>query len=917
MLENHKRIAVVTGVVSAVLWLVAIVSPAVAGQRVALVLGNAAYQHTAALRTPVNDSADLGKALERLSFVVTRITDADQGALRRGLLDFATAANAADAAVVFYSGHGISAGSRNFLVPVDARLSSSRDIEFETVPLELVERAVGRAAGVRLIILDASRESSFARRMGTAYPIGSIGPGLARVDPPAGTLVAYAAKEGTVALAGEGRNSRYAAALLRHLESPGLPVEKMFRKIREEVMEATDGRQEPLVYGSLSDKRAYLGARPASSANPSANVSPAEPGKADDALTAEKLAAERLYWASVKDSEDAAEIQTYLDRYPSGTFAALARARLERLDGATGSTSPVTDPASDAPARAEAGGETPSGPSTRHPRLDPRAAEEALDLQREHRRLIQTGLSLLGFDPGPADGMFGQRSRAAIGRWQASQGEVATGYLDAEDAKTLGRKGNEAPPPGKQQSRQAAMEVLSKALRAAREIDDPSNRASLLTKIGTVLAKAGDSRRANRSFALARSAAERAEKGFSRDFALLNVAKAQALAGDTRTALATVDLMEDRETSVGELPEFARELVEAGDIAGAAQLIERVFASAERITDEGDRARLLAYAATELVKSGDAEKAALSIQRAQTAARRINDENGRNVALGYIARAQAAAGDVPAAIATSNRIEDMERRSDALNQIASAQAQVGDIQAALATAQRIEDRTYLDWALSSIATAQAETGDIRAASATVNRIRGKENNAWPLSRIVDAQVKAGDLQSALATADRIGVAGDRARVLAGIAQAQAKSGDVVGAVQTIKKASAIVEPIEEDYLREWPLQEIAKALGRTGDVRGALATVVKISAGKLRRFALFDIFRNQAEAGNVRAAIAAVELIEEQEGRSYALSGISVAQTAAGNTAAALATAGRITNAERRARTLTSIALGLIEGGRR
>ena len=916
MLENRKRIAVVTGIVGTVLWLAAIVSPAIAGHRVALVLGNAAYLHTAALRTPVNDASDVGAALERLGFAVTRITDANQGALRRGLLEFATAAKGSEAAVVFYSGHGISAQSRNFLVPVDARLSSSQDIEFEAVPLELVDRAVGRAAGIRLVILDASRESSFAGRMRRADLVRR---GLARVEPSAGTLVAHAAKEGTLALAGEARNSRYAAALLRRMEEPGLAVEEMFRKVREEVLEATAGRQEPTVYGSLSDKNAILGPQPAPSAIVSANVSPTGTGKADDALTAEKLAAERLYWASVKDSEDAAEIQTYLDRYPSGTFAALARARLERLDGATGSTSPVTDPASDAPARAEAGGETPSGPSTRHPKLDPRAAEEALDLQREHRRLIQTGLSLLGFDPGPADGMFGQRTRAAIGRWQASQGEAATGYLDAEAAKTLGRKGNEAPPPGKQQpeSKQAAMEILSKALRAARDIDDPSDRARLLAQIGTVLAKAGDSRRANRSFALARSAAERAEKGFSRDFDLLNVAKGQALAGDTRTALATVDLMEDPETSVWYLPAFARELVEAGDAAGAAQLIERVFASAERITDEGGRARSLAHVARELVKSGDAKKAALPIQRALTTAQLITNEYDRSWALKSVAAAQAAAGNVRAAIATAKRIEDEGGLDSALSAIATAQAETGDIRAAVATAQRIEDQGDLDTALSAIATAQAKKGDIRAASATVNRIRGKKNNARPLSRIVDAQVKAGDLQLALATADRIGVADDRAQAFAEIAQAQAKSGDVVNAVQTIDKASAIVEPIEEDYLRNQPLLEIAKAQGMAGNVEGALVTVVKIPEASYRLVALSDIFRSQAEAGNVRAAKAAVDLIEDQEGRSHALSAIAMAQSAAGDTAAALATAARITNAETRAWSLTWIALHQIEAPRR
>ena len=258
------------------------------------------------LATPLNDASDVGAALERLGFIVTRVENADQAALLRSLRAFATASEAAEAAVVFYAGHGVTVDGCNFLLPVGARLSSEQDIELETLPLALVERAVARARGVRVIVLDASRENPFVSSMRKAGAMRSIGRGLARVEPSAGTLVASAATVGTVAVDGQGRNSLYSGTLLRYLEEPSLEVGPMFGKVREAVLAATDGSQEPSVYGSLSGGSAYLGPPPASAEAPAAT-----PDAVDEAgphqLTAEKLAVERLYWDSVKDSNDPAE----------------------------------------------------------------------------------------------------------------------------------------------------------------------------------------------------------------------------------------------------------------------------------------------------------------------------------------------------------------------------------------------------------------------------------------------------------------------------------------------------------------------------------------------------------------------------------------------------------------------------------
>ena len=316
--------------------------PSMASERVALVIGNAVYAHAPRLANPLNDIADIGAALERLGFAVTRLENAGRSELWDGLQKFALAASASEVAVVFYAGHGIEVDQRNFLVPVDARLASDRDVEFETVPLELVSRAVERARGLRVVILDACRENPFAASMQRAGATRSIGRGLARVEPSGETLVAYAAKEGTVASDGEGRNSPYSAALLKHLEEPGLEVGLMFRKVRDAVLAATGGVQEPFVYGSLSSKGVYLASAPAPAAISATASRPNGSGNGSARLTAEQLAAKRLtaeeellFWKTVKDSASAANVRAYLDRYPEGAYAVLARNLLEQLENGT------------------------------------------------------------------------------------------------------------------------------------------------------------------------------------------------------------------------------------------------------------------------------------------------------------------------------------------------------------------------------------------------------------------------------------------------------------------------------------------------------------------------------------------------------------------------------------------------------
>src|SRR5262249_10686933 len=147
----------------------------------------------------------------------------------------------------------------------------------------------------------------------------SIGRGLARVDPPSDTLVAFAAKDGSTALDGTGANSPFTTALVQHLATPGLDVRLMFGRVRDTVLEITSRRQQPFVYGSVGGREIYrrpseTGARAAPSAS-----SPV------DAVPGSRF--ELSHWESVRSSNSVAVVQTYLERYPNGSFASLARAR--------------------------------------------------------------------------------------------------------------------------------------------------------------------------------------------------------------------------------------------------------------------------------------------------------------------------------------------------------------------------------------------------------------------------------------------------------------------------------------------------------------------------------------------------------------------------------------------------------------
>jgi hypothetical protein len=225
--------------------------------RVALVIGNSEYESASSLPNTFNDSRDLADALERIGFDVTRGLNLSYRDMRIAIRDFAEAAEKAKVVVIYFAGHGIEIDNTNYLIPVDAELQSDRDIDLEAIRLDTLIGSVSGSEGLKIILIDACRNNPFVPNMARTSATRSIGHGLARIDP-SGVLVGYAARSGTLALDGSGRNSPYAQALLRHIEEPGLELGKMFRKVRDTVFDLTDGYQEPFTYGSLPGHDIFL-----------------------------------------------------------------------------------------------------------------------------------------------------------------------------------------------------------------------------------------------------------------------------------------------------------------------------------------------------------------------------------------------------------------------------------------------------------------------------------------------------------------------------------------------------------------------------------------------------------------------------------------------------------------------------------
>ena len=298
-----------------------------ADNRVAIVIGNGAYRNVERLPNTLNDANDIAASLERLGFKVNKIVNATYEDMRRWFLDFGRRAHDADMAIVYFAGHGIEVAGENWLIPIDAKLESDTDVEHEAIALRSVVNTVGNTTKLGLVILDACRNNPFAATMQRKLRMRSaVARGFARIEPSDNVLVAYAAKDGTTAGDGTGRNSPFTGALVRHIETPGLEINLLFRTVRDDVMSVTQREQQPYLYGSLSKELIYLKAPAPGGPVPSGLPTPDE-----------------LLWSTIRDSSAPALFEEFVRRFPQSSRAAEARRRLEeiRLAQTAAATPPV------------------------------------------------------------------------------------------------------------------------------------------------------------------------------------------------------------------------------------------------------------------------------------------------------------------------------------------------------------------------------------------------------------------------------------------------------------------------------------------------------------------------------------------------------------------------------------------------
>jgi formylglycine-generating enzyme required for sulfatase activity len=277
------------------------VGPAVvhAKKRVALVIGNSAYQHTPKLANPRNDATDIAAVLKRHGLQV--IVGFDLGKV----LEFAASLKAAYAGVFFYAGHGLQVAGQNYLVPIDAKAEAAEALDFEMLRVDVIHRIMEHQTNTNILFLDACRDNPLARNLARSMGTRSseVGRGLAAVQSGVGTLISFSTQPGNVAFDGTGRNSPYAGALVRNLSDANDDLSAILIAVRNNVMKETQRKQVPWEHSALTG-RFYF--------NPSYDSEAAQE------------------WAQV-DKTSIAELETFVSRHGTSVEADYAKARIETL----------------------------------------------------------------------------------------------------------------------------------------------------------------------------------------------------------------------------------------------------------------------------------------------------------------------------------------------------------------------------------------------------------------------------------------------------------------------------------------------------------------------------------------------------------------------------------------------------------
>jgi len=432
-------------------------APALA-KRVALVIGNGNYENAVVLPNPSNDAKAMSTKLRDLGFEVTAGYDQDYNGMRRTVAKFAKTARGADIALLFYAGHGMQVGGNNYLIPTDAKFEDETALDFETIPVDFILRQMSNDVKVQMVLLDACRDNplarTLARRMSPSRS-ASVGSGLAELKIQEtggeGSVIAFATSPGDVALDGDGQNSPFTAALLRHIDTPNTPIQSVMTRVTGDVYRETDERQRPWVNASLigevflnktvETSAASTTTQVAALQSPTTAVATPAPsattavttGPAANVIAWER---EKALWDASAAGGTAADYEAYLASYPNGHFADIARNQIKRL-GAVAALNPV---ATSTEQRTVTETATPAAAAvTNEMRITPgtKETERAIGWNKSARRQVQTRLTLAGFNTGRPDGAFGPKTRGAISKWQTANGILVTGFFTGPQYEVL------------------------------------------------------------------------------------------------------------------------------------------------------------------------------------------------------------------------------------------------------------------------------------------------------------------------------------------------------------------------------------------------------------------------------------------------------------------------------------------------
>jgi len=279
------------------------------GQRIALVIGNGNYQHPdlPKLANPTNDAEDIARALRGFGFEVIERKNQTLEGMNQAISEFGSKIGGSEVALFYYAGHGIQVKNQNYLIPVNARIESEASVPYQGVNLnQVLDEMDNGKSGANIVMLDACRNNPITGKFRSGQTRGLASPGSA----PKGTVIVYATDPGNVASDGTGRNGLFTAGLLTAFKGKDLTLDGVLTAASAEVEKASGQTQTPYVNGPKTLQKSFH-----------FHVT-VEPGRGE---------IEKTFWTSIERSNDAADFEAYLQKYPEGSYKALAENRLKKL----------------------------------------------------------------------------------------------------------------------------------------------------------------------------------------------------------------------------------------------------------------------------------------------------------------------------------------------------------------------------------------------------------------------------------------------------------------------------------------------------------------------------------------------------------------------------------------------------------